>query len=85
VHALFESIDFTDSAPWPALIDQALAAYPQSLPGLAADEAAGRLARMLRRLLDDVLTSVLPDGIVLAAVPRRHRLIELRSTCPPRE
>jgi exodeoxyribonuclease V beta subunit len=61
VHALFESIDFTDSAPWPALIGQALAAYPQSLPALAADEAAGRLARMLRRLLDDVLTSV-PAG-----------------------
>ncbi|MEF8703717.1 MAG: exodeoxyribonuclease V subunit beta [Candidatus Accumulibacter sp. UW26] len=82
VHALFESIDFTDSAPWPALIDQALAAYPQSLPGLAADEAAGRLARMLRRLLDDVLTSVLPDGIVLASVPRRHRLIELAFNLP---
>ncbi|MBP9804380.1 MAG: exodeoxyribonuclease V subunit beta [Candidatus Accumulibacter sp.] len=77
VHALFESIDFTESSEWPGAIEQVLVAYPQSLPGLSASDAGKRLARMLRRLLDDVLATTLPDGIVLAAVPRRHRLVEL--------
>ncbi len=77
VHALFESIDFTAASEWPRAIEQVLVAYPQSLPGLPAADAGKRLARMLRRLLDDVLATTLPDGIVLATVPRRHRLVEL--------
>lgn len=77
VHALFEAIDFTDRDGWPNAIASVLAAHPQALPGLPANEASRRLGRMLRRLLDDVLATPLPDGIVLGALPRRRRLVEL--------
>ena len=82
VHALFERIDFTDPGAWPGIIDEVLAAYPQALPGVAAAESGRRLARMLRRLLDDVLATPLPGGIVLTAVARRDRLVELGFNLP---
>jgi exodeoxyribonuclease V beta subunit len=82
VHALFESIDFTDSAQWPNAIEQVLLTHPQSLPGPPAADAANSLARMLRRLLDDVLATPLPGGIVLRRVARRQRLVELGFTLP---
>ncbi|HNC51845.1 MAG TPA: exodeoxyribonuclease V subunit beta [Accumulibacter sp.] len=77
LHALFEAIDFTDPDGWPDAIARVLAAHPQALPGLPATEADRRLARMLRRLLDDVLATTLPGGIVLGALGRRGRLVEL--------
>ncbi|WP_313952216.1 exodeoxyribonuclease V subunit beta, partial [Accumulibacter sp.] len=82
VHALFERIDFTDPGGWPDAIAQALATCPQSLPGLSSAESATRLARMLRRLLDDVLATRLPGDVVLAAIPRQQRLVELGFNLP---
>ena len=37
---------------------------------------------MLRRMLDEVLTTRLPEGIVLAALPRSDRLVELAFSLP---
>ncbi|MBE2259218.1 MAG: exodeoxyribonuclease V subunit beta [Rhodobacteraceae bacterium] len=85
VHALFERIDFGDPGGWPAAIEEALLAHPQTLPGLPPAESASRLARMLRRMLDDVLATPLPGGIVLATIPRRQRLVELAFHLPAAE
>ncbi|HPU81753.1 3'-5' exonuclease, partial [Accumulibacter sp.] len=82
VHALFESIDFSDSSEWPGAIEQVLLAHPLTLPGLPAADAAGRLARMLHSMLDDVLATSLPGGIVLRSVARRQCLVELGFTLP---
>ena len=77
VHALFERIDFTDPGRWPAIIDEVLASHPLSPVGPPDGDSARRPARMLRRLLDDVLATSLPGGIVLSTVERRQRLVEL--------
>jgi len=82
VHALFESIDFSDSSEWPGAIEQVLLAHPLTLPGLPVADAAGRLARMLHSMLDDVLATSLPGGIVLRSVARRQCLVELGFTLP---
>jgi exodeoxyribonuclease V beta subunit len=82
VHALFESIDFTDSREWPGSIEQVLQTHPLTLPGQPAADAASRLARMLRSMLDDVLATPLPGGIVLRRIARRQRLVELGFTLP---
>jgi exodeoxyribonuclease V beta subunit len=82
VHALFESIDFTDPGRWPEIIDEVLASHPLSLPGLPDGESGRRLAHMLRRLLDDVLATRLPGDIVLSSVARRQRLVELGFNLP---
>jgi exodeoxyribonuclease V beta subunit len=82
VHALFEGIDYCDPDRWPAIIDEVLAAHPLSLPGLPGAESGRRMARMLRRLLDDVLATPLPGGIVLSTVARRQRLVELGFNLP---
>ena len=77
LHAVFERLDFTDPATAPAAIAQALQRFPQSLPGVAADEAQATLARMLQRAVDDVLSTRLPTGFRLRDIGRRDRLIEL--------
>ena len=82
LHAVFERIDFTDPAGWDAAIAQALFAHPQSLPGLPQAEQQKRLARMLRRLIEDVTRSELPDGITLGSIPLGRRLTELEFSLP---
>lgn len=77
LHAVFERLDFTDPATTPAAIEQALQRFPQSLPGVAADEAQTTLARMLQHAVDDVLSTRLPTGFRLRDIGRRDRLIEL--------
>ncbi|MBL8422906.1 MAG: exodeoxyribonuclease V subunit beta [Candidatus Accumulibacter phosphatis] len=84
VHALFERIDFTDPGRWPAIIDEVLASHPLSPAGPPDGDSARRPARMLRRLLDDVLATSLPGGIVLSTVGRRQRLVELGFNLPAR-
>ncbi|MDR1424545.1 MAG: exodeoxyribonuclease V subunit beta [Azoarcus sp.] len=74
IHAVFESIDFTRPEARPPAIARALAAHP--LPG---GDAALR-ARMLARLLDDVLaTPLLADdpSLRLQTVPMTRRISEL--------
>lgn len=82
VHALFEHVDFTHRRQWPSAIAQALAEHPQTLPEWPAAEAGKRLTRMLQHMLHDVLTTSLPGGIVLAALPRSDRLAELAFNLP---
>ncbi|MBS0551688.1 MAG: PD-(D/E)XK nuclease family protein, partial [Proteobacteria bacterium] len=71
-------IDFTAPEGWETAIAAALADHPQRLPA-AVD--AGRLPRMLRRMLDDVLaTPLLADGasmLRLDSLPTSRRLVEL--------
>ncbi len=87
MHAVFETIDFTEPAGWDDAIAAALAAHPQRLPtahrGAAHDGELARLPRMLRRMLADVLaTPLLPPGLDSAPltlntlVPAR-KLVEL--------
>ena len=76
IHHLFESIDFTDPSGWSAAIDAALARHPQP----ATDPSL--LPRMLRRMLDDVLTTSLPIGTELARIAPARRFVELGFTLP---
>ena len=77
VHALFEHADFTDAATWPGAVAAALGA-------LRSGDASH--AAMLRRLLENVLTTALPVGtptpLRLAGVPRARRLVELEFHLP---
>ncbi|THF64693.1 exodeoxyribonuclease V subunit beta [Pseudothauera nasutitermitis] len=72
IHAVFERIEFTDPATWPAAIERALAEHPQR-----GGEAPETLARMLHGLLDDVLRSEIVPGLRLDSVPAARRATEL--------
>ena len=82
LHQLFERVDFADARQWPDTIAQTLAAHPQVLADLPAEQSPEHLPRMLQRLLADVLTTPLADGIVLARIGRAHRLAEMGFTLP---
>jgi exodeoxyribonuclease V beta subunit len=84
LHAVFEQIDFTDTAGWEAAIAAALAAHPQRLPaGADAERDRVRLPRMLRQMLTDVLSApLLPADhatgpLTLDSVTSARRLVEL--------
>ncbi|MCK0510224.1 exodeoxyribonuclease V subunit beta [Aromatoleum buckelii] len=70
IHAVFERLDFCAPASRAPAIVAALAGHPQRGAGVP-------LARMLERLVDDVLATPLPGGIVLGGVPRSRKLVEL--------
>jgi len=80
LHALFERVDFTQPAGWPAAVDAVLRAHPQPAPPGAP------LAAMLQRLLRDVLNRPLPVGTArplrLAEVGPARRLTELEFHLP---
>ena len=80
IHALFERIDFTDSAAWGGHIVTALTAYPQRVSDSGADSL--RFNRMLRRMLEAVLATELPGGILLGSVPAQRRLVEFSFHLP---
>ena len=83
MHAVFERVDFTDPAGWPAAIAAALREQPQGAPGPGSAALPPRLlAPMLMRMLGDVLHTPLPGGMVLAEVPRARRLVELEFNLP---
>lgn len=79
LHALFEAVDFTQPAAWPAAITHTLRLQP---PGAVAAALAPRLPAMLQRLLHDVLNTPLPGAGALVAVPQRRRLVELEFMLP---
>ena len=72
LHAVFEKIDFGAPAGWPAVIG-------------SATEQAVQL-RMLQRMLADVLNTPLSVGtsapLILSALPRARRLIEMEFHLP---
>ncbi|CAI07654.1 ATP-dependent exoDNAse beta subunit [Aromatoleum aromaticum EbN1] len=71
IHAVFERLDFPASASRTPAIAAALTEHPQRAPGGAP------LARMLERLVEDVLATPLPGGIVLGRLDCRRKLVEL--------
>ena len=82
LHAIFERIDFTDPAGWNDAIARGLFAHPQFLPGVRPSEQAPALAGMAARMLADVMSATLTNGIVLGAVPTHRRLTELEFSLP---
>ncbi|MDR0735485.1 MAG: exodeoxyribonuclease V subunit beta [Zoogloeaceae bacterium] len=80
IHALFERIDFTDTASFAPAAAAVLQQYPQH-GGIAPE----RLAAMLSRLASEVLSVPLPltDGdICLNQLPRQRRLTEFAFHLP---
>jgi len=82
IHAVFERIDFTAPASWPDAIAAALAAHPQSLPGVPESLQHERLSAMLMRLLQDVIATELSPGLRLNTVTLNRRLTELEFNLP---
>ena len=82
IHAVFERVDFTDSKSWDPAIASALADHAQTLPGLPAGVQVERLSSMLHRLLEDVTSAELVDGLRLNTVTATHRLTELEFHVP---
>lgn len=70
VHAAFEHADFADPASWDGAIARALAAHPQRGGGAAPHR------QMLRAMIEDVLATELPQGIVLGKLRKERRLNE---------
>ena len=79
LHALFERIDFSDPAGWPAAVAAALRRFAPALP---AHDSRARWPRMLLRMLHDVLHAPLPGGLRLAQVPPARKLVELEFHLP---
>ena len=82
LHAIFESIDFTDPAGWHDAVAHGLFAHPQFLPGVRATEQSTLLAGMASRMLTNVMNTKLPDGIVLGSISAARRLTELEFSLP---
>ncbi len=72
IHKAFEFCDFTDSASWDVAISRALTAHPQQ-----PDESHDKLVAMMRRMMREVLSTPLPDGISLDKIGPDRRLNEL--------
>ncbi len=81
LHAAFERADFTDDATWNDAIGYALRRHPVSLPGVSTPS----LARMMSRMIGDVVRTELPGGIRLDRVKRERRLTELGFDLPARD
>jgi exodeoxyribonuclease V beta subunit len=78
LHAAFELVDFTDDATWNDAIEAALRRHPVSLPGATP----ATLARMMSRMIGDVVRTELTGGIRLDVIPRKRRLTELGFNLP---
>ena len=68
-HALFEEIDFTNPEGWEKVIDQTLRKYPR----LVQEEDKEHL----QRLMQHVLNTELPDGVVLNRVRQEDKITEM--------
>jgi exodeoxyribonuclease V beta subunit len=86
IHRAFEKADFSDRATWPAAIAESVRMLRALGVSGGADERDAPHARMLERLLDDVLETPLPLGtptpLRLASVPPARRLTELEFHLP---
>jgi exodeoxyribonuclease V beta subunit len=82
VHAVFETIDFTDRSGWEVAIAAALASHPQGRAENPKTLPPATLNRMLLRLAEDVTTATLKPGLQLASVPMNRRLTELEFNLP---
>ena len=68
-HALFEEIDFTNSKGWEKAIEDALRKYPR----LAEEEDKEHLLHLMQH----VLNTELPDGVVLNRVKQEDKITEM--------
>jgi len=77
IHLVFEQIDFTDPSGWDSEISRALVQFGLKNNSLHQE--------MLLKLVRDVLTTTLADGLTLSQIPRQQRLNELgfRIMAPP--
>ncbi len=82
LHAIFEHIDFTDPARWDEAIGRGLSTHPQFLAGVRSTEQIPHLTGMVARMLANVMSTTLADGIVLGTVARDRRLAELEFSLP---
>jgi exodeoxyribonuclease V beta subunit len=94
MHRVFERIDFTAPAGWPSAIAAALrmlrtmnaAQVREEGDAQATPDAEAARAAMLRRMLEDVLSTPLPLGtgrpLALAELPLSRRLVELEFHLP---
>jgi exodeoxyribonuclease V beta subunit len=82
LHAVLEHVDFTQPRTWDDAIARALRDHPMSLPGVAAHMQQPLLARMIARMLGDVVSTELGGGIRLDAVAPSRRLTELAFNLP---
>jgi exodeoxyribonuclease V beta subunit len=78
LHAALERADFSDDATWNDAIAHALRLHPVSLPGASRP----LLARMMSRMIGDVVHTELLGGIRLDAIKRERRLTELGFNLP---
>jgi exodeoxyribonuclease V beta subunit len=84
LHAVLERVDFGDPGTWDDAIARALRRHPVSLRGVVASDARSILARMIARMIGDVVRTQLPDGIRLDAIDRTRRIAELEFEVPVR-
>jgi exodeoxyribonuclease V beta subunit len=80
LHAVFETIDFGAPATWPVAISRALAAFPQ--PAAATEEQGRMRPAMISKMLADVLSTPLKDGMALQQITEEKRLAELEFHIP---
>lgn len=80
LHAMFENADFTDRESWNTAIESALQQFPQTAEVITVEDGKNSypdLKAMARRMMEDVLNTLLGDGIVLSSIPNEKRLTEL--------
>ncbi len=82
IHAVFEHIDFTDRKGWDDAIARALQSHPPSRGDDPAAPPAPTLQRMLRQLVEHVVTATLMPGLQLGSIPLSRRLTELEFNLP---
>lgn len=88
LHALLEAVDFDDPSHWPEAIVRTLQAHRGTLPPEAHEPTSPQpaRARMLQRLLADLLGTPLPLGtpqpLLLSRLPRGRLLKELEFHLP---
>jgi exodeoxyribonuclease V beta subunit len=82
IHAVFETIDFTNRSGWEAAIAKALASHPQGRHDDPTSLPPATWNRMLLHLALDVTTATLQPGLRLASVPMQRRLTELEFNLP---
>jgi exodeoxyribonuclease V beta subunit len=86
IHRAFEEVDFSARASWPGAIASALQMLRTLGLAPAGGDAAAPHARMLERMLEDVLETPLPldtpTPLRLATLPPARRLTELEFHLP---
>ncbi len=83
LHAIFEDIDFTDESNWDNVIKEKLQRHPpygriNPINGIPQEE----LHLMIKKMLHDVLSTELPNGITLNQIKSQNRLSELEFFLP---